>query len=110
MRGYRAPGGRRSTARCILKSGAGQGVPRTVSHVVPIAMNWPEVLHGRWAMLGTLWCLTPEVLLKYTAVNNCASKGVWFKAGAMFFVSDGLKYKGAPVLMRAQSILAVVAC
>ena len=61
-------------------------------------------------MLGTLGCLTPGLLQKYTAINNGASKGVWFKAGAMVFESDGLNYMGAPELVRAQSILAVLAC
>ena len=61
-------------------------------------------------MLGTLWCLTPELLQKYNAINNGASKGVWFKAGAMIFGYDGLNFMGAPVLVRAQSILAVLAC
>ena len=37
-----------------------------------------EVVHDRWAMLGTFWCLTPELLQKYTAIDNGASKGVWF--------------------------------
>ena len=69
-----------------------------------------EVLHDRWAMLGTLWCLTPGLLQKYTAIDNGASKGVWFKAGAMIFESNGLNCMGAPVLVRAQSILAVLAC
>ena len=69
-----------------------------------------QVLDERWAMLGTLWCLNPELLQKYTAINNGASKGVWFKAGAMIFKSDGLNHIGAPVLVRARSILAVLAC
>ena len=69
-----------------------------------------EVLHDRWAMLGTLWCLTRELLQKYTAIDNGASKGVWFKAAAVIFESYGLNYMGAPALVRAQSILAVLAC
>ena len=52
----------------------------------------------------------PELLQKYTATDNGASKGVWFKAGAMVFEFYGLNYMGAPVLVRAQSILAVLAC
>ena len=68
------------------------------------------MLHDRWAMLGTLWCLTCELLQKYTSIDNGASKGVWFKAAAVIFKSYGLNYMGAPALVRAQSILAVLAC
>ena len=68
------------------------------------------MLHDRWAMLGTLWCLTPEQLQTYTTNDNGASKGVWFETGAMIFESDGLNYMAAPVLVRAQYILAVLAC
>ena len=69
-----------------------------------------EVLHDRWAMLGTLWCLTRELLRQYTAIDNGASKGVWFKAAVVIFEFYGLNYMGAPALVRAQSILAVLAC
>ena len=69
-----------------------------------------EVLRDRRTMLGTLWCLTPELLQKYAAIDNGASKGVRFKAGAMIFESDGLNYMGAPVLVRTQLIHAVWAC
>ena len=68
------------------------------------------MLPGRWAVLGTLWYPTPELLQQYTTIDNGASKGVWFKGGAMVFESDGLNYMGAPVLVRTQSILAVLAC
>ena len=51
-----------------------------------------------------------ELLQKYTTFDNGASKGAWFKAGAMISESDGLNYMGAPVLVRAQSIFAVLAC
>ena len=68
-----------------------------------------EVLHDRRAMLGTLWCLTLEQLQTYTTVDNGASKGVWFKAGALIFESYVWIYMGAPALVRAQSILAVLA-
>ena len=79
--------------------------PKTFKHV-----RKAGVLHDRWAMLGTLWCLTPELLQMYTAIDCAASKGVGFKASAMISESDGLKYMGAPVLVRARSILAVLAC
>ena len=69
-----------------------------------------EVLHDRWAMLGTVWCLTRGLLQKYTAIDNGASKGVWFKAAAVIFEFYGLNYMGAPALVRARSILAVLAC
>ena len=53
--------------------------------------------------------MTPELLQKYTAIDNGANKGVWFKAGAMVFEFYALNYMGPPVLVRAQSILAVLA-
>ena len=66
------------------------------------------MLHDRWAMLGTHWYLTRELLQKCTSIDNGASKSVWFKAAAVIFESYGLNYMGAPALVRAQYILAVL--
>ena len=103
---------------------AGSGVPEYLTGEYPGDYSWDSagpaadpnaikrlrkaaVLHNRWAMLGTLWCPTCELLQKYTSIDNGASKGVWFKAAAVIFESYGLNYMGAPVLVRAQSILAL---
>ena len=55
-----------------------------------------KLASGAARPLGILWCLTLELLQKYTATDNGACKGVWFKAGAMVFEFYGLNYMGAP--------------
>merc|ERR1712244_45535 len=57
-----------------------------------------ELIHARWAMLGALGCVGPEL-----TGDSSLAPNPWFQEG-------GLDFLGNPSLVHAQSIVAVLAC
>ena len=68
------------------------------------AYHEADLTHARWAMLGTLGCLTPELLAEYAGVQ--IDEPVWFKDRAHIFPESGLDYLGSSRLVHSHSILA----
>jgi len=60
-----------------------------------------EVIHARWAMLGALGCVVPELLSQTKNIP-------WFQAGATIFDNKGIQYLGVPGLINAKSIIATL--
>ena len=70
-----------------------------VAPTILAAYGEGELTHARWAMLGTLGCLTLELLAKYAGEEF--DEPVWFKAGAHIFPEGGLDYLGSSNVVHA---------
>jgi len=66
-----------------------------------------ELLHARWAMLGALGCIFPEILSVNYGVGF--EEPVWFKAGALVLNDKNIDYLNSPQLIHASSIIAIAA-
>ncbi|CAM6097854.1 unnamed protein product [Calypogeia fissa] len=69
-----------------------------------------EVLHARWAMLGALGAVVPELLTRYGGLDF--SEPVWWRIGYAKLQGDTLDYFGIPGLhvAGAQGVLVIAFC
>lgn len=57
-----------------------------------------ETIHARWAMLGALGCVVPELL-------DGTQHVPWFKAGEQIFTKRGIQYLGVNGFINAHNII-----
>jgi hypothetical protein len=60
-----------------------------------------EVIHARWALLGAVGIIVPELL-------DGTKHVPWFKAGETIFAEGGIQYLGIPGVINATSIVATL--
>lgn len=65
-----------------------------------------ELIHARWAMVGTVGCLVPEIFSKYLGTE--LAEPLWWKAGSGIYAEGGINYLGNPALIHAQNMIAIV--
>ena len=59
-----------------------------------ILIKHVQVIHARWALLGALGILTPELLAKYANFQVGSLGPVWFKDQAQILTPEGFNYLG----------------
>lgn len=69
-----------------------------------------EILHARWAMLGALGVVIPEILDKFSGVDFV--EPVWWRVGYAKLQGDTIDYLGVPGLHIAggQGVLVIAVC
>lgn len=69
-----------------------------------------ELLHARWAMLGALGAVLPELLQRYASIN--LAEPVWWRVGAAKAAGEDLNYLGIGGLRIAggQGIFIIAIC